>query len=143
MQVAVRAFSRAWANTGKRIAARMAMIAITTRSSIKVKPARQSEARDLNMLPPMAKAAVSDRRNRRSRVTPLFAIRSGGSFFPACALSAIRTGPKRTRKHDVLLHFALSRSLPSLPGPSRPVGGRSVQIVHTLHGGQELTDVRR
>ena len=32
-----RAFSRAWANTGKRIAARMAMMAITTSSSISVK----------------------------------------------------------------------------------------------------------
>src|SRR3954471_10303789 len=37
--VAVRAFSRAWANTGNRIAARMAMMAITTSNSIKVKPA--------------------------------------------------------------------------------------------------------
>src|SRR5436309_1846412 len=36
-QDAERAFSRAWAKTGKRIAARMAMIAITTRSSIRVK----------------------------------------------------------------------------------------------------------
>src|SRR5207245_2826208 len=37
-QTACRAFSRAWAKTGKRIAARMAMIAITTSSSISVKP---------------------------------------------------------------------------------------------------------
>jgi hypothetical protein len=36
-QVVVRAFSRAWANTGKRIAARIAIMAMTTRSSIKVK----------------------------------------------------------------------------------------------------------
>src|SRR2546426_7307536 len=36
-----RALSRAWAKTGKRIAARMAMIAITTRSSISVKPCRR------------------------------------------------------------------------------------------------------
>src|SRR5438874_9130136 len=35
-QEAVRAFSRACANTGKRIAARIAMIAMTTRSSISV-----------------------------------------------------------------------------------------------------------
>src|SRR5262245_39294693 len=34
--VAARAFSRAWAKTGNRIAARIAMIAITTRSSISV-----------------------------------------------------------------------------------------------------------
>src|SRR6266852_1436807 len=33
-----RAFSRAWAKTGNRIAARMAMIAMTTSSSIRVKP---------------------------------------------------------------------------------------------------------
>src|SRR5207249_10699648 len=38
MQAAIRAFSRACAKTGKRIAARMAIIAITTRSSISVKP---------------------------------------------------------------------------------------------------------
>src|SRR5258708_37752410 len=37
-QADCRAFSRAWANTGKRIAARMAIIAITTSSSIRVKP---------------------------------------------------------------------------------------------------------
>src|SRR6266700_1176393 len=36
-QLACRAFSRAWAKTGKRIAARMAIIAITTRSSMRVK----------------------------------------------------------------------------------------------------------
>ena len=34
------AFSRALANTGNRIAAKMAMIAITTRSSIRVKAER-------------------------------------------------------------------------------------------------------
>src|SRR5438445_9902844 len=39
-QVVWRALSRAWAKTGKRIAARMAMMAITTRSSISVKPCR-------------------------------------------------------------------------------------------------------
>src|SRR5438067_347892 len=37
-QEMVRAFSRAWANTGKRMAARMAMMAITTSSSMSVKP---------------------------------------------------------------------------------------------------------
>src|SRR5437660_8548270 len=37
-QVVCRAFSRACANTGNRIAARMAMIAMTTSSSIRVKP---------------------------------------------------------------------------------------------------------
>src|SRR5207248_10350988 len=39
-QDVVRAFSRAWAKTGKRIAARIAIIAITTNSSIKVNPVR-------------------------------------------------------------------------------------------------------
>src|SRR5438034_11201312 len=37
-QLACRAFSRAWAKTGNKIAARIAIIAITTRSSISVKP---------------------------------------------------------------------------------------------------------
>src|SRR5947209_8324093 len=37
-QVVARAFSRAWAKPGKRIAARMAMMAMTTSSSIRVKP---------------------------------------------------------------------------------------------------------
>src|SRR2546423_997895 len=37
-QVMARALSRAWAKTGNRMAARIAMIAITTRSSISVKP---------------------------------------------------------------------------------------------------------
>jgi len=39
-QAMERAFSRACANTGKRIAAKMAMIAITTSSSIKVNARR-------------------------------------------------------------------------------------------------------
>src|SRR5881628_3869539 len=42
MQAARRAFSRAWAKTGKRMAARIAIIAITTRSSIRVKPPRRN-----------------------------------------------------------------------------------------------------
>src|SRR6266567_7454307 len=40
-QVALRALSRAWANTGKRIAARMAMMAMTTSSSMRVKARRR------------------------------------------------------------------------------------------------------
>src|SRR5712691_4746443 len=43
MQLAARAFSRAWAKTGKRIAARMAIIAITTSSSMRVKAGRADE----------------------------------------------------------------------------------------------------
>src|SRR6266540_7273962 len=39
-QLVCRAFSRAWAKTGKRIAASIAMIAMTTRSSISVNPRR-------------------------------------------------------------------------------------------------------
>jgi hypothetical protein len=37
-QAACRAFSREWVNTGKRNAARMAMIATTMSSSVRVKP---------------------------------------------------------------------------------------------------------
>src|SRR5437660_5469000 len=37
-QVVWRAFSRAWAKTGKRIAARIAIMAITTSSSMRVNP---------------------------------------------------------------------------------------------------------
>src|SRR5437667_10379324 len=40
VQVVLRALSRAWAKTGNRIAARIAMMAITTSSSIRVKPRR-------------------------------------------------------------------------------------------------------
>src|SRR5512133_2585775 len=40
-QVVARAFSRAWAKTGKRIAARIAMIAMTTSSSIRVNACRR------------------------------------------------------------------------------------------------------
>src|SRR5687768_495890 len=45
MQDAARAFSRAWAKTGKRMAARIAMMAMTTSSSISVKPARTRPSR--------------------------------------------------------------------------------------------------
>jgi hypothetical protein len=40
-QLVWRAFSRALAKTGKRIAARIAMIAMTTNSSMSVKPRRR------------------------------------------------------------------------------------------------------
>src|SRR5216683_356988 len=49
-QAVERAFSRACANTGNRIAARMAMMAITTSSSMRVKPERRF--RSMNNLPP-------------------------------------------------------------------------------------------
>src|SRR5688572_8765296 len=40
-----RALERAWAKTGKRIAARIAMMAITTSSSMRVKPSRSGRDR--------------------------------------------------------------------------------------------------
>src|SRR5437867_7708818 len=46
-QPVLRAFSRAWAKTGNRIAARIAMIAITTRSSINVNPERSTLRSDI------------------------------------------------------------------------------------------------
>src|SRR5437870_2142156 len=54
-----RAFSRAWAKTGKRIAARMAMMAITTSSSMRVKP-----------------------RCFRCRIVSAFSLRSPGDLLP-------------------------------------------------------------
>src|SRR5437764_165668 len=56
-QVVIRAFSRACAKTGKRIAARMAMIAITTSNSMRVNPGfrvRRMEA----LLPSRASSQV-------------------------------------------------------------------------------------
>jgi hypothetical protein len=47
MQLARRAFSRARANTGKRIDARIDIIAITTKSSIRVKAALSLFGADL------------------------------------------------------------------------------------------------
>src|SRR5712691_5322401 len=44
-QLVWRAFSRAWAKTGKRIAARIAIMAITTSSSIRVNPCRPQRDR--------------------------------------------------------------------------------------------------
>src|SRR5437870_3841082 len=43
-QADCRAFSRAWAKTGNRMAARMAMMAMTTSSSINVNPSRRRDA---------------------------------------------------------------------------------------------------
>jgi hypothetical protein len=47
IQVVWRAFSRAWANTGKRIAASIAIIAITTSNSIRVKALHLSRVKVL------------------------------------------------------------------------------------------------
>src|SRR2546421_139999 len=57
-QTAWRAFSRAWAKTGKRIAARMAMMAITTRSSISVNAVCSS--RIMTGFTPLAAGLVVD-----------------------------------------------------------------------------------
>jgi len=53
-QLVCRAFSRALAKTGKRIAAKMAMMAMTTNSSMSVKPRRMG-------LPPWGKLLCSVR----------------------------------------------------------------------------------
>src|SRR5437870_4227204 len=51
-QLVFRACSRAWAKTGKRIAARMAMMAMTTSNSIRVKPFRlRIRVEDMVILP--------------------------------------------------------------------------------------------
>src|SRR5436853_4874272 len=60
-QLAWRDFSRAWAKTGKRMAARMAMIAMTTSSSISVNPPR------FTLIPP---APLHRRGRRPTRRTP-------------------------------------------------------------------------
>src|SRR5258708_5977501 len=59
-QLAWRDFSRAWAKTGKRIAARMAMIAITTSNSIRVNPRRRA------MIPPAPRFQRGRRYTRRA-----------------------------------------------------------------------------
>src|SRR5689334_9476608 len=51
-QLACRAFSRAWAKTGKRIAARIAMMAMTTSSSMSVKAPRCLVGVDIGSLLP-------------------------------------------------------------------------------------------
>src|SRR6266487_3475693 len=57
-QAVCRAFSRAWAKTGNRIAARIAMIAITTSSSIRVKPLRSRSMTFSFRIAPSLKAGV-------------------------------------------------------------------------------------
>src|SRR5262245_27511393 len=48
-QVAWRAFARAWAKTGKRIAAKIAIIAITTSNSINVKARVERRISDIGL----------------------------------------------------------------------------------------------
>src|SRR5204862_398498 len=59
-QVAFRAISRAWAKTGKRMAARMAMIAMTTSSSMSVKPRRPLTTGTMGGLPSIGAGRRSD-----------------------------------------------------------------------------------
>src|SRR5262249_175138 len=63
MQTALRAAARTRAKTGKRIAARIAIIAMTTSSSISVKAWRRSMG-----LPPGANGVVTIRQGERCRV---------------------------------------------------------------------------
>src|ERR1051326_7688013 len=63
VQAVWRAFSRAWAKTGNRIAARIAIMAMTTSSSISVNPRRESRSlrgfgRYLTVVPPMGGCIV-------------------------------------------------------------------------------------
>src|SRR5438445_967338 len=63
-QVVWRAESRAWAKTGNRIAAKMAMMAMTTRSSMRVKPHRARSGPDrvnVSLLPGHAGGAEAPR----------------------------------------------------------------------------------
>src|SRR5437763_295856 len=73
-QLVWRAFSLAWAKTGKRIAARMAMTAITTNSSISVNPPRERtpwERRRLACMFPISSGNMQGRRLRsQARVAP-------------------------------------------------------------------------
>jgi hypothetical protein len=72
-QAVCRAFDLACAKTGKRIAARIAMIAITTNSSINVKPARRRGERIRNIEPPGDKVTQKPRQpGRRPLGTKLF-----------------------------------------------------------------------
>src|SRR5690348_14377292 len=88
-QDACRALSRAWANTGKRIAAKMAIIAITTSSSIRVKP-------------------------RRARIRYLLGVRGGPSGWVWLARFVTITVPFTAGEESpppcVFALFALSRS---------------------------------
>src|SRR6266567_2322018 len=118
MQLAWRAFSRAWAKTGNRIAASMAIIAITTSSSIRVKP--------------------MTRRQRRRRITPSLYSRPGWAARRARAPDAPRTGspggypiPPAPRSYRAGEEDALTiRACQALArfraffGPAGPIGTR-------------------
>jgi hypothetical protein len=68
---ALRADSRALANTGKTIAARMPIIAITTSSSIKVKPLRRFICVSPELLDIGYNAAISRRAELPTHLLPL------------------------------------------------------------------------
>src|SRR5712692_6608728 len=85
-QLACRAFSRAWAKTGNRIAARIAIIAITTRSSMRVNARpdgcrRRARAKAVRRMPgppwPIDRAApsrvgVGEARSAREQVLDVY-----------------------------------------------------------------------
>src|SRR5207244_4195401 len=81
-QDAARAFSRACAKTGNRMAAKIAIIAITTRSSIRVN-ARTGNRFNISRFPP------------RPPFRHLL-----GSFLPGCESERPEKSPKRTRKRE-------------------------------------------
>src|SRR5262245_14262218 len=108
-QPACRAFSRAWAKTGKRIAARMAMIAITTSNSISVKPLLRavSIAHSLGL-----------RDGRRFVDDRDFSIRMEvPSRCPLSLPAGRRALPRHARRHRAVLP-AVSRTACSLPPSS-------------------------
>src|SRR5437868_3098585 len=100
-----RAFSRAWAKTGKRIAAKMAMMAITTSSSISVKPRRRFMAFLLRA--PRRRTHAGDEGSAAGR-WPLDGVGCAGSTLTA---------------HPLAGRFAGSWENPSFPGAAglRPV----------------------
>src|SRR5207245_10533436 len=80
---ALRAVARAWAKTGNRIAARMAMMAITTSNSISVKPLV------LRTLP--SSGAIAGLSKLDSRSAGIVA-GGDGEFLPAGGLRAVGGG---------------------------------------------------
>src|SRR5262249_36788198 len=105
-QDAWRAFSRAWANTGNRIAARMAMMAMTTSSAISVKPIFLVGG--MWYLPPLL-----DHRWRRLRHA------EGPAVCLTSCWPAAHDIPPAIDQADGLPAGAVSRSLTPGPGPRR------------------------
>src|SRR5712691_5800808 len=93
-QVDMRACSRAWANTGKRIAAKMAMMAITTSNSIRVKPSRF-----------LMVCLLSWEKDSRIARALSFLMTAAGRVFRSGSLAVPRGMPR-------LLHFRLHLGVP-------------------------------